>query len=169
MVSIRLAAPEDFEFFYQLKCEPSNIFWTGFDKPPEKEHLRAWFADMISRQADRSSRKIYMILDHDSVPHPQMVGYVYLDPVAADSCETSIAVSEQFWGRHYAQTAWSLVEKGAKQMGFRQIIAFIREDNIASIKMHTACGAVMTNDFEMAYIPQLQKEVKMVKFVKEIS
>ena len=50
-----------------------------------------------------------------------------------------------------------------------QIIAFIREDNIASIKMNTACGAVMTNDFEMAYIPQLQKEVKVVKFVKEIS
>lgn len=76
MVSIRLAAPEDFEFFYQIKCEPSNIFWTGFDKPPEKEHLRAWFADMISRQADRSSRKIYMILDHDNVPPPPANGRI---------------------------------------------------------------------------------------------
>lgn len=168
MVSIRLAASEDFEFFYQLKCEPSNIFWTGFDKPPEKEHLRKWFTDMISRQADKLSRKIYMILDDDTIS-PQTVGYMYLDPVTADICETSIAVSEQFWGRHYAQIAWSLVEKDAKQMGFRQIVAFIREDNAASIKMHTACGAVMTDGFEMAYIPQLQKEVKMVKFVKEIS
>lgn len=167
MVSIRLAMPEDFEFFYQIKCEPSNIFWTGFDKPPEKEHLRKWFTDIISRQADKLSRKIYMILEHDTISL-QTVGYMYLDLTPTDVCETSIAVSEQFWGRHYAQTAWCLVEKEAKQMGFREVIAFIREDNVASIKMHTACGATATNEYKMHYIPQLQKDVKMVKFIKEI-
>ena len=47
MVSIRLAAPEDFEFFYQLKCEPSNIFWTGFDTPPERTSFQKWYERII--------------------------------------------------------------------------------------------------------------------------
>lgn len=68
MINIRLAELQDFEAFYQIKCEPSNIFWTGFDKPPEKEHLREWFADKISHQADRLSRKIYTIVDNNAPP-----------------------------------------------------------------------------------------------------
>lgn len=49
MVSIRLAAPEDFEFFYQLKCEPSNIFWTGFDTPPERTSFQKWYERINSK------------------------------------------------------------------------------------------------------------------------
>ena len=102
-------------------------------------------------------------------PPPQVVGDIYIDPVDGDICESSIAVSEPFWGHHYAQAAWRLAEEAVKQMGFRQIVGSIREDNIASIKMHTACGAAITGDYGMAYIPQLHKEVKMLKFFKDIS
>ena len=29
MLSIRLAVKDDFDFFYELKSEDFNIFWTG--------------------------------------------------------------------------------------------------------------------------------------------
>lgn len=57
MVSIRLAAPEDFEFFYQLKCEPSNIFWTGFDTPPERTSFQKWYERIIQNKAKKPIEK----------------------------------------------------------------------------------------------------------------
>ena len=76
MVSIRLAAPEDFEFFYQLKCEPSNIFWTGFDTPPERTSFQKWYERIIQNQGEKTNRKIYIIMD-DNTP----VGHIYIHQV----------------------------------------------------------------------------------------
>ena len=43
LVSIRNASMDDFEFFYKLKCEDTNIFWTGHDKKPDRECLLSLF------------------------------------------------------------------------------------------------------------------------------
>ena len=77
MVSIRLAEMQDFEAFYQIKCEPSNIFWAGFNAPPMKERLLEWFKDKISRQANHLSRKIYMISDNNTPPTTNYRIYIH--------------------------------------------------------------------------------------------
>lgn len=40
---------DDFEFFYKLKCEDTNIFWTGHDKKPDRECLLSFFKESIER------------------------------------------------------------------------------------------------------------------------
>lgn len=44
MVLIRTAKLEDFEFFYELKCEESNVFWTGHESKTDREKLFSFFS-----------------------------------------------------------------------------------------------------------------------------
>ena len=40
----------DYENYYLIRSEKENLFWTGYDKPPHKEHFLNWFKDRISEQ-----------------------------------------------------------------------------------------------------------------------
>lgn len=53
MLSIRLATKEDFDFFYELKSEDFNIFWTGGGTKPEKENLRNFFYTAVDRADEK--------------------------------------------------------------------------------------------------------------------
>ena len=113
MVSIRLAAPEDFEFFYQLKCEPSNIFWTGFDTPPERTSFQKWYERIIQNQGEKTNRKIYIIMD-DNTP----VGHIYIEPSGSDVFDIPMAISEKYWGHGYGKAAARLALEEARSLGF---------------------------------------------------
>lgn len=42
------------------------------------------------------------------------------------------------------------------------MISSIREDNIASMKVYTACGVKIMEQYKMVFIPRLDKEVRML-------
>lgn len=75
MVKLRLAVPEDFDFFYELKCEESNIYWTGHGEKPNREKLYLFFIGAIEHAHKKEARKIFIIED-SGVP----VGHLYLIP-----------------------------------------------------------------------------------------
>lgn len=168
MVSLKLAEPDDFDFFFRLKSEPSNIAWSGHDKAPDRENLNRFFLSCIQHQAEREARKIYMVLDGDT-----LVGHLYLIPEPYPECESnsfglSPAISEQYWLRGYAKEAIRLGLEFGKQMGFSEMYTMIREDNQASFHAFLACGVQRTEDYHMEYIPSLGKEVKMVVVRKRL-
>ena len=37
------ATLDHFESFYVLKCERTNIEWTGFSQAPSKDHFYKWY------------------------------------------------------------------------------------------------------------------------------
>lgn len=75
MIGIRLAELKDFDFFYDLKCEDSNVFWTGHGEKPKRENLLSFFIKAIEN-ADRSdARKIYIVEDDG-----MRVGHLYITP-----------------------------------------------------------------------------------------
>ena len=163
MVSIRLAAPEDFEFFYQLKCEPSNIFWTGFDTPPERTSFQKWYERIIQNQGEKTNRKIYIIMD-DNPP----VGHIYIEPSGSDVFDIPMAISEKYWGHGYGKAAARLALEEARSLGFHHYVGKIREDNIASLRAYASLGVSFPGDYEMCYIPKLDKEVKMLHLYMEL-
>lgn len=161
MVSLKLAEPSDFDFFYRLKSEPSNIAWSGHDKAPDRENLNRFFMDCIRHQAEHDARKIYLVLNGNTP-----VGHLYLIPVPYPECRPdtfglSPAISERYWRRGYAKEAIRLGLELGKQMGFSELYTMIREDNLASLRAFSACGVQITEDYQMEYIPSLGKEVKM--------
>lgn len=43
MLKIELATIDDFDFFYEIKSEENNIFWTGHKEKPNKDNLLIFF------------------------------------------------------------------------------------------------------------------------------
>ncbi|MEY8390529.1 GNAT family N-acetyltransferase [Lachnospiraceae bacterium 45-W7] len=162
MVKIRLAKLDDFDFFYEMKCEDINIFWTGHGTKPERENLYSFFKTAINNADHREARKIYIIEDDG-----RKVGHLYIIPDG--TCfELATAVIQQQQGKGYARKAIALGLDEGKNRGYKKMVTSIREDNIASMKAYTSCGVRVTDKFKMVYIPKLEKEVKMYFVEKEL-
>lgn len=165
MIGIRLAELRDFDFFYDLKCEDSNIFWTGHSEKPERDNLLSFFVKAVE-DADRpGTRKIY-IVEEDGMK----VGHLYITP---ENCgggyfELATAISEKYWGAGYARKAIALGLEEGKKLGFHKMRDSIREDNIASMKAYQACGVTVTDEYRMVYIPRLGKEIRMYYIEKDL-
>ena len=168
MTTIRLAGPEDFEFFYQLKCEDSNIFWTGHDRAPDYDGLKNFFDNILSHQSEDNVRKIYIIMD-ENIP----VGQIYLNPEPPHPSGVRVldipcAVSEKHWGKGYAKQAIQLAFDEAKRLGSHKLRGSIREDNLASMRAYIACGAKVLDEYKNVFIPGVGQEVKMFIVEKDL-
>lgn len=156
MLTIRLATKEDFDFFYSLKSEDFNIFWTGGDSKPDKNRLRTFFYTAIEKAGEKNTRKIYIIENDDN----KKVGHLYIIP-NGDDFDLPCAITSDYAGRGYAKQAIKLGLEEGKRLGFKRMIGSIREDNIASMKAYTSCGVKILDEYKEVYIPKLEKRVKM--------
>lgn len=160
MVSIRLATREDFDFFYELKSEDFNIFWTGGAAKPEKENLRKFFDTAVDRAGEKDTRKIYIVENEEE----EKVGHLYILP-NGETYELACAVLSTFGRRGYAKRAIKLGLEEGRRLGFQRMVSSIREDNIASMKAYTACGIQVLDEYKKVFIPKLGKNVKMYTVV----
>lgn len=160
MLSIRLAEKEDFEFFYKLKSEDFNIFWTGGESKPDRENLKEFFFDAVDNADKSGTRKIYIIENKLG----EKVGHLYIIP-DGDNFELACAVLHEFGGCGYGKKAIKLGLEEGKRLGFKRMVSCIREDNIASMKAYTACGIKVLENFKEKFIPRLGKKVKMYVIV----
>lgn len=164
MVKLRLATLNDFDFFYGLKCEESNIDWTGHGEKPKREDLYRFFKKAVENADAPEARKIFIVENEDAP-----VGHLYLIPNPEDnSFELAPAVLEKHRGKGYAKM---IIEQGLKlgeAYHFDRMYTSIREDNIPSLKAFTSCGVTVLRDYKMVYIPKLGKEVKMYFVEKKL-
>ena len=156
MLSIRLATKKDFDFFYDLKSEDFNVFWTGGSAKPKKEKLQEFFDSAVDHAGEKDKRKIYIIENEDQ----EKVGHLYIIP-NGDEYDLPCAILGKFGGRGYAKQAIRLGLQEGKRLGFKRMVGSIREDNIASMKAYTACGIVVSDKAKEVFIPALNKAVKM--------
>lgn len=156
MLSIRLATNEDFDFFYELKSEDFNIFWTGGGTKPEVENLRKFFYTAVERAGEKDTRKIYIVENEEG----EKVGHLYILP-NGEEYDLPCAILSNFGGRGYAKQAIKLGLEEGKRLGYKRMVGSIREDNIASMRAYAACGIKVLDDYREVFIPKLGKNVKM--------
>lgn len=159
---LRLANKEDFGFFYELKSEEYNIFWTGGNDKPQKDRLKEFFNNAIDKAKEPDARKIYIIENDEG----EKVGHQYIIP-NGEEYDLATAICERFAGRGYGKTAIMLGLDEGRKMGYKRMVGSIREDNIASMKAYSACGVKVLDEYREVYIPQLDKNVKMYVVVYE--
>lgn len=87
-----------------------------------------------------------------------------MDPIKED-VEISIAIMQKYVNQGYGREAIAIGTKMAKEMGYCRVIAYIRDDNIASIKAFLACGAYVTGEYELR--KGETTEYKMLQFCLE--
>lgn len=128
MININLATKDDFNFFYEIKKNKDNMYWSGYSKEPSKEKLKDFFYNILNNQDDINKRKIYIIKFKES-----KCGYLYFDPIDVKNAVISVAILDVFSGNGIGKLAVKNLIDIAFHNGVIKIIAEIREDNITCI------------------------------------
>ncbi len=161
-IEIRKAAETDFEFFYSIKCDDDNTYWAGHLGQPTRDNLYRFFSSQIQNQDVLHKRTIFIV---DENRGGKSVGYLYLDPISSDSAEISVGILQSFSGRGFGRKAVSALCKLAWDIGFKNIYAIIREDNLRSQRMFEHTGFRKTEQYQYQFVQNMNCEVKMIRFV----
>lgn len=159
---LKLVTKDDYDNFYKLKSDESNIFWTGWNDKPDYDNLKEFFNKTIDNLKDLKDRRIYLAFDNELV-----IGYIYIDYVDDNTFHLSPAIYSDYQGKGYGKELIRLGIKEGLKLGYKNMEAYIREDNIASQKCFEYNGAIKTDKYELKFIPNLNKEIKMVRYLLE--
>ena len=158
-MKLELAKIEDFDEYYKLKSDESNIYWTGWSSKPDYDNLKKFFNKTITNIKTNKDRKIYLAYEDNKA-----VGYIYIDYVDDDTFALSPAISSEFQGKGYGKQIVGLGIKEGLNLGFKNMEAYIREDNIASQKCFEYNGAHKTDISKNLYIENKNQYIKMIKY-----
>lgn len=119
---LRKAEKSDFEFFYKIKSEETNIFWTGWDKKPEYASLLDWFNKVIDESVLPNKKKIY-IAEESIGGGYSPIGYLYIIPLDDKlfEYEEAVAISEHFSGQGYGKKLIKMGLEEARKIGFKRV------------------------------------------------
>ena len=150
---------EEFEAYYEIKCEKFNTFWTwgNYELPP-KENLYRFYCKCLE-VTEQPAKEIYFIKNSDK----QIVGYIYMD-YHGDMVDIPIALKESETGKGYARYAIKAGLAMAKEQGLMRSEVEIREDNESSIRLYTSCGYKKGRETRKLYSEALEKEISMYAY-----
>ena len=160
---------DDFEFYYLMKCEKENIYWSGFKSAPDKEKLHTWFMQKVDQFKVKDSYKLYIMLATIDQNYTK-VGYLSLYPSCncKDCCEISIGVSSSYTGKGIGTKAIRRAIEESAKLGYRKIFAYIRKDNGRSQAAFTKAGFILTEKSKEVFFENINRNVEMWEYVYEV-
>jgi len=157
-INIRKATHTDFDFFYKIKCEYSNIFWTGHKETPNYEELKEWYNRTILCN-DKKVISIASYVDQD-------IGYLYIDIIEKNLLEIAIAISENFQGKGFGfYVLKDFMRRILNNYDKPEITAWIFESNIASKKIFTKSGFIASQEKRKRFFPLKNSYKIQVKYI----
>jgi RimJ/RimL family protein N-acetyltransferase len=138
----KLAAKENFDQYFALRCEDINIYWTGHSSAPAKDKLYEWYLDNIAKEG----RYFFLFFEENQ---NKVIGYLYMDLIHSNNVvDVGYGVSSFQTGKGYGaeinRFAIDFVKTNIKS--FRHLQAWIARDNLASIKCVTKNGYKLFNE-----------------------
>lgn len=153
MSRIRLigATLDDFEDYYQIRCEPSDIFWMGHTSPPDYQMIYGVFSERLGSKALSAAgdKVIYMAKEANG----NTVGFTMLS-ITDSGIEIGISLFQKFQGFGFGTEIISEALFLALNHG-TTVFARIRDDNFASQKIFLKNGFIRTGQYEMKQYPQV--------------
>lgn len=143
---LREAELKDYDDYYLIRSEKNNLYWTGYEHPPDYQLFSQWFADRLKDP----SRDIYLLF-----VNKECAGSLHID-YYDDEIFIGYSVKEKFAGKGYGtilvREAVNLSEKAKEgKNGIKYIRAWINSLNIASVKV------VEKNGFSATQIKEVRK------------
>lgn len=148
------ASLEDFQFFYELKCGKSDIYWQGFTSKPNREKLLHCFKSRLGsiNTTPVGSKCIYIIRIRESKDCSVNVGYVQFT-VAECAVEIAISIIESMQGKGIGRAASKLALNMALSR-CDEVYVRIRDDNVASWTCFQHIGFVKTEEYVKIAYPE---------------
>lgn len=160
MIEIKEAKLNDFDFYYDLKCEESSVYWGGFSQIPQRNKLYE-FWESVTEKSAATGRTIY-IMYVNKLP----VGYAQVIEENG-RLVLSIGISENSRGNGYGN---SIIKNVINLRGGKYTYyCYIREDNFASIKSFEKNGFKKTGFSHKQRFELDNIEYKMNEYVREPS
>ena len=144
VMDLRKATISEFEDLYLLRCENTNIKWTGHTEAPSKDGLKEWYIKALSNP----KRDIYLYWDNDNC-----LGYLYVDVVNDDEREIAYGISEKQQGKGYASSMISDCIQLLQEAGIKVVKAAISDANAASEHVATRNGLFKTEEYYYSELP----------------
>lgn len=161
MLQLCKGVREDFEFYYNLKSEPSTVHWEGYSKKPDKQGLKQYFYSLVDNQLNK---QIYFIKD---TGREGPYGYIQLTFVTEAVLEIGYAVCERFRGNGYGQYAVGAIKKEGACLG-KTLTGYVADNNIASRKCFEKNGfRKKADNYKVCYFPFFGKDIKLYQYVLE--
>jgi len=144
VTNLRIAAAGDFDGFYRLRCQASNIAWTGHTSEPEYGSLSHWY----EKQLRSVTRTIYVLTERFRV-----VGYLYADVHSSEEVEIGYGIDEELSGCGLGTKMIGLYTQIAASQGFRHVFALVAEINLASQKCLLRNGFTLRGFGDIRQLP----------------
>ena len=128
----KLATPEDFIYYFELRCDEHNVLWTGHKDSPDRESLKSWYNENLKKK-DR-----YFFLFFEDNTLSDVIGYLYMDVVGekGNTIDTGHGVHSKHGGKGYGTKIIQFALHYAKDnlLFVNQFQGWIASDNLGSIK-----------------------------------
>lgn len=145
------ASIDDFEDYYQIRCEPSDIYWMGHTSAPDYLMIYGVFSERLGPKtlSEVGDKVIYMAKDTND----ETIGFTMLS-LTDSGIEIGISLSQKKQGMGFGTEMISETLTLALVYD-TTIYARIRDDNTASQRIFTKNGFVKTEQYEMKQYPQV--------------
>jgi len=139
----KIATLADFDKYYLLRQDETNIYWTGYQAAPPREKLFDWYKINIE------SNNRYFFIFFEGSNEKEVVGYLYIDKIIDVPVEISVSygVYSKMAGNGYGTKINSFAVDFVKDSlpKIKYMGAWIAKDNIASLKCIEKNGYLKTD------------------------
>lgn len=157
VIILRPATNEDYDAFYAIKADLNNILWSGFEKAPEKDSFRVWYQNQI---ANNSVRKLFLLQVGSKV-----VGYSSVSYANPNEPEISYGVLTEESGKGYGT---EIIQRTTSTVKSNQVIAWVSENNKASIRCFEKCGYKKLELTEVRTLALIEESQIFCKWYKNL-
>lgn len=141
---LRKAELRDYDDYYLIRSEKNNLYWTGYEQPPDYQLFSSWFSDRLKDP----TRDIYLLFVNE-----ECAGSLHID-YYDEEIFIGYSVREKFTARGFGtilvREAVSLSKKAKEEKNkIKYIRAWINSLNIASVKVVEKNGFFVTQNKEI--------------------
>lgn len=152
---------ENFEEFYNIKCEKENIYWTNYLNTPNRSEFYNW----CKKQLKNENRKILIAKNIDN---NTVLGYGYIDFIEGkkDVIEISYAISSKVMGQGLGKDFVKLLVKYCTEnyKKVETVEAWVLNDNKRSQRCLLSNNFKETNEAKKIYFKPNNCITHMLKF-----
>lgn len=156
----KVKSAEDFEDYYHIKSDKSSVLWSGFEAGPEKTALKSHFQKLLSSD----NLQIYYLKNRIT---DGLIGYVQTVS-DKEEIEVSHSILEDYQGKGYGALIYELLIDDIKKQGYKRIIAWISDKNIASIKNLLSNGFIKDSSWKEVEIKSFNRVDVFYLYKKEL-
>lgn len=152
MSKVRLsgATVEDFDNYFKIRCESSDIYWMGHTSAPNYDMLYSVFLERLGSRSfsEIGDQIIFMAMNENG----ETIGFSMIS-LTEYGIEIGISLFEKYQGQGLGTQIISEVISIVRKYN-RTIYARIRDDNYASQSIFQKNGFERTDQYEMRDYPK---------------